>query len=299
MKVVARASESTARFYEIKPSGVTTRELRGGLPAGPVVTVPAKLATSADGKTFELVLPLGSLPRAGAAPVQEVFLIWGTGGLPTTHQSWQPRKLPIAVSFEPFASLRDEIVAGVNTSGSAIALYQPGADEIEMFSASGAGALREVSGKKRKLFLSKIKTDSLEAGFSPGAPYDVLAVRAKGGAVRLVPLGDWRGVDVGVVDGEPRAFTLFSSCGAGSPCGATIVASRIESDGKLTPIDLEPAADVDTSAVDSATPYVQGGGTVFGIRGTMPAAGAHPAYDLRWSWDAKKKTYVGVQTGAR
>ncbi|NUO48748.1 MAG: hypothetical protein HOV80_07820, partial [Polyangiaceae bacterium] len=150
-KVYTAAMESTARFYVIRPSGVTAHESSAGLPKQQGKAVKGAKVTSGSEGTFELELPLAALPRTGASPIVELYVTPGVGELPKTMRKWSKKSLPAGVELDPLGHERSKLLGEIVSGGQGLGLYQPGSDEIEVFAAADKGTTRDVTGKKRKL----------------------------------------------------------------------------------------------------------------------------------------------------
>ncbi len=150
-KLYTAAMESTARFYVIRPSGVAVHEVVAGLPKKQGKAVAGAKVNAGSGGAFEVEMPLGALPRAGASPIVELFVTPGVGELPKIMRKWSKKPLPAGVELDPLGGERSKLFAEIISGGLGLPLYQPGTDEIEVFAAAEKGAIRDVTGKKRKL----------------------------------------------------------------------------------------------------------------------------------------------------
>ncbi len=297
-----------ARVYRIEANGIQVQDESGGLAAVPGAKV--VFATSGGRNTFEATLPLTALPRMSDAPVSVLRMIASRGSAPapetisTENTGWTWLKFPTAVSFEPFAAVRDHIFKEYNGGfypGYSKALsYEPGNLDIlqSMKTSTDLTSVEINEGVLPKRIVSSLGDVTVTQGTVPFTFYVVTKGKAVMGSFTLPgDIGDTsRMCFAGERDGDLHyvGFTPGGYDHAKTYFGPFWTVTIVRADGSIQTDSME-LDDTLQLHQDVAKRFSNPGCTQFGIRGpelTRPGQTVSTdIYELSWKWDKASKKY--------
>ncbi|MFO0589309.1 MAG: hypothetical protein U0441_17355 [Polyangiaceae bacterium] len=285
------------RMYRLDRKGLRSVDAKGAL-----VPVPGAKVAFKDGKagvTVEAAFPQKALPRTDSAPLARIGVsvrAGSEGDPPKDGGAFEEHDLPVAVGFEPYASLRAAAfqLAADHSLGAPGLSYQPG-DGVELEEVGYAGGDTTSLAIGPHVLFERLTTWN---GFEVGYAYvigDAVAVLDKSGT--LISIQGMQGNPMGFVerDGELQVFGYWDyQPGDDSAERAEWSAVAVQKDGSLRSNLIETTGANQRWVVPAE--FHDKDFSRFGVRGQLADNNGGPPEtgQTTWVWNPKERAY-GVE----